>query len=152
MAGGPVGAGLSVPFGVRALNPLMAKMPLKVPGYFFMLAVIVAVADCPHALKVDPGPDDVAVLAPLFLVQHDDASLTRQAEFLLQTIDRIGPLLVGQLLIGAGIDRGVIKRLGASGPQRPRPPSQEGHPANRRRQPPDSSRTSARSLVSVRVR
>jgi hypothetical protein len=68
-----------------------------------------------RAIEVDPRPDDMRMLAVLLLVHHDHARLAAQSQGLLQLVDGVHALLVGQALVATGIDRAVIEGLRGPG-------------------------------------
>jgi hypothetical protein len=91
------------------------KFPFQLARHKLVRPVIVAVRNHPHAVEVDPRPDNVAMLAPFFLMRHHGARLPHQSEFFFQPVNRRHPLFRRQMLVGPRVDRSVIKRLLAIG-------------------------------------
>src|ERR1700733_12462097 len=111
MRRGALRSRLPVTFDMRALHALVSEGALEFARDDFMLAVIVAVADRAQRLKIDARPDDVNMLAVFLLVQHDGARLAGESKFFFEPVNRLLALLRRHALVGARIERRVIKRL-----------------------------------------
>ena len=105
----------SLPFDVCASNRRKAKLPLKIAGGGLVLPKIVAVGNHPTPRQVNPRPNHMPVLAPVLHMRHDGAGLAGEAKSRLKPVDCPRPLLVGQNLADARIDRRVIERLTRGG-------------------------------------
>jgi hypothetical protein len=119
MGGGALGPFFAFAFDMRALYPRVAEFAFKLARHLLMFPIIVAVADDAHAVKVDPAPHNVAVLAKAisgisFAMDHDHMRLTQKTERGFQAVDRVRALFISQPLVRACVNRGMIERtLGA---------------------------------------
>ena len=137
---------LAVAFDMRALHPFMAEGTLEFARDDLMLAVIVAVADRPQRVEVDPRPYDVKMFPVFLLVHHHHARLAGESEFLFEPVYRLLALLRRHALIGARVDRGVIKRTLAV-----RATRRDGlHFASKRRAHPSPPRRAIRGRAFLR--
>ena len=111
-AGGPLHAFALM---VRALDPRMLELALKLARDDFMLAVIVAVRDGAQRLAINARPGNVKVLPALLHMLHHDTGLAGQPKLLLEPVDGARLLRVGHQLVRGGVDRGRVERAAAAG-------------------------------------
>jgi hypothetical protein len=109
-----LGPFLASAFDMRALHPRVPEFAFKLASDLLMFPIAVAVADHAHALKVDPAPYNMAVLAQAisaisFMMDHHHARLTQKTERTFQPVDRVRPLLVRQSLVRRCVDGGMIE-------------------------------------------
>ncbi len=74
---------------MRPLNTFVTEPTLEIASNFFMLPVIVAIADRSHCIEIDARPNYMDVLAAQFFVHHHNAGVTIEAELLLQRVNSL---------------------------------------------------------------
>jgi hypothetical protein len=106
---------LAVALGVLAGHGLMPEFQLQLLAGALMGFVVLAVRSERHGLDVRPRPDDMDVLPAVLLVHDDRARLSLEAEFLLQHVGRLPPLLGRHGVAGVRIDVRVVEALAPFG-------------------------------------